>query len=165
MSICREAMYGGFWKKHNICTPAHGSPARLVRYVFSATKYSQILSRRWGGSGVCEVFFWRRRVRTDQRRDEGVETGGGQMGSNARARRSLAVASPARALGFPLGRGLMLRMAEDGRSRRSGTVWRRRSVGSPAAGKARHGGFWKNSRTHHLLRTGDLIPVFFQPLP
>jgi hypothetical protein len=39
--------------------------------------------------------FWRRRVRTDQRLDEGVGTGGGQLGSNARARRSLLVASSA----------------------------------------------------------------------
>jgi hypothetical protein len=50
-------MYGGFWKKHNIRTPAHGSPARLVRYVFSTTKYSQILSRRSGGGGVCDMPF------------------------------------------------------------------------------------------------------------
>jgi hypothetical protein len=27
------------------------------------------------------------------------------------------------------------------------------------------GVFGKNSRTHHLLRTGDLIPVFYQPPP
>jgi hypothetical protein len=27
------------------------------RYVFSATKYSQILSRRRGGGGVCDSFF------------------------------------------------------------------------------------------------------------
>jgi hypothetical protein len=43
-------------KKHNIRTLAKGSPARLVRYVFSATKYSQILSRR-GGNDVCRFFF------------------------------------------------------------------------------------------------------------
>jgi hypothetical protein len=44
-------------KKHNIRTHAQGSPAQPVRYVFSATKYSQILSRRWGGGGVFEIFF------------------------------------------------------------------------------------------------------------
>jgi hypothetical protein len=55
--------------------------------------------------------FWRR-VRTDQRRDEGVRAGGGQLGSSARARRSLAAASPARALGLPWGRDLMLRRTE-----------------------------------------------------
>jgi hypothetical protein len=38
--------------------------------------------------------FWRRRVRTDQQWDEGVGIGGGQLGSSARARRSLVVASP-----------------------------------------------------------------------
>jgi hypothetical protein len=38
--------------------------------------------------------FWRRRVRTDRRWDEGVGAGGGQLGSSARARRSLEVASP-----------------------------------------------------------------------
>jgi hypothetical protein len=43
-------------EKHNICTPAHGSPARPVRYVFSATKYPQILSRR-GGNDVCGLLF------------------------------------------------------------------------------------------------------------
>jgi hypothetical protein len=40
-------------EKHNIRTPAHGSLARHVRYVFSATKYSHILSRH-GGNDVCE---------------------------------------------------------------------------------------------------------------
>jgi hypothetical protein len=85
--------------------------------------------------------FWRRRVRTDRRRDEGVGVGGGQLGSSARAWRSPAVASPARALGLPWGRGMMLRMTDVGRRRRSGTIWRRRSLGSPAAGKTRYGGF------------------------
>jgi hypothetical protein len=63
--------------------------------------------------------FWRRRVRTDRRRDEGVGDGG-ELGSSARARRSLAVATHARALGLPWGRGRMLRMTEMGRSLRSG---------------------------------------------
>jgi hypothetical protein len=53
---CREAMYGGFWKKHNIRTPAHGTPARPVRYVFSATKYSHVLSRP-DGNNACKMFF------------------------------------------------------------------------------------------------------------
>jgi hypothetical protein len=43
-------------EKHNIRTPAHGSPARPVRYVFSATKYSQILSRH-DGNDVRGLFF------------------------------------------------------------------------------------------------------------
>jgi hypothetical protein len=37
--------------------------------------------------------LWRRRARTDQRWAEGVGAGGGQLGSSARARRSLAVDS------------------------------------------------------------------------
>jgi hypothetical protein len=82
-------------EKYNIRTLAHGYPARPVRYGFSATKYSQILSRH-GGNGVLGMFFRRGRVQTDQRWDEGVGAGGGQLGSSARARRSLAPASHAR---------------------------------------------------------------------
>jgi hypothetical protein len=41
---------------HNIRILALGSPARPVRYVLSATKYSQILSRH-GGNDVCEMLF------------------------------------------------------------------------------------------------------------
>jgi hypothetical protein len=107
--------------------------------------FPRLSTRRYppndGAGAAFAKIFWRRRVRTDRRRDEGVEAGGGQLGSNARARRSLAVASHARALSLSWGRGLMLRMMEVGRSRRSGTVWRRRSFGSPAAGKTRYGGF------------------------
>jgi hypothetical protein len=43
-------------EKHNIRTPTQGSPARLVRYVFSASKYSHIPSRH-GGNDVYELFF------------------------------------------------------------------------------------------------------------
>jgi hypothetical protein len=43
-------------EKHSIRTPAQGSPARPDRYVFSATKYSQILSRPYGND-VCGLFF------------------------------------------------------------------------------------------------------------
>ena len=67
---------------------------------FSTTKYSQILSRH-GGNDVSRLFFWRGRVRTDQRWDEGVGDGGGQLGNSARARRSLAAASHAIALSLP----------------------------------------------------------------
>jgi hypothetical protein len=46
------------------------------------------------------------------------------------------------------------------------TVLRRRSLGSPAAGKTRYGGFWeKYSRTQHLLWFGDSIHVSDPPLP
>jgi hypothetical protein len=43
ISNYRQVMYGGFLEKHNIRTLANGS--RLVRYVFSETTYSQIISR------------------------------------------------------------------------------------------------------------------------
>jgi hypothetical protein len=43
---------------------------------------------------------------------------------------------------------------------------RRRSIGSPAAGRTRYGGFLvEYFRTRHLLRNGDSIHVFYQPLP
>jgi hypothetical protein len=45
---------------------------------------------------------------------------------------------------LPWGGDKRLRIMEDGRSRRSDTVWRRRSLGSSAAGKTRYGGFLEN---------------------
>jgi hypothetical protein len=60
----------------------------------------------------ADCFFLRGRVRTDQRLDEGVGAGGGQLGSSARARRSLAAANPARVFSLPCGRGLKLRRTE-----------------------------------------------------
>jgi hypothetical protein len=102
----------------------------------------------------------------DQRWDEGVGAGGGPLGRSARARRSLAVANPTRVLCLPWGRGLKLRKTEVGRGRRSGTVWRRRSLGSTAAGKTMYGGLLKiYSRTQHLLWFGDSIHVSDPPLP
>jgi hypothetical protein len=134
--------------KHNIRTPAQGSPARPFRYVFSATTIlADTLPTQGRGRRLRNV-FWRKRVRTDRRRDEGVGAGGGRMGSSAWAWRSLAIASHARVLSLPWGRGLMLRTTEVGRSRRSGTVWRRRSLGSPAAVKNPVRGFF-----------GENIPV------
>jgi hypothetical protein len=114
------------------------------------------------------IVFWRGRVRTDQRWDEGVGSDGGELGSNARARGSLATASYARVLSQPWGRGLKLRMTEVGRGRKSGMIWRRRSLGSTAAGKTRYGGLLeKESRTQHLLWFGDSIPMSMSdpPLP
>jgi hypothetical protein len=88
--------------------------------------------------------FWRRRVRTDQRRDEGVGAGGGQLGSNARSRRSLAVAGLARALYLPWGRGLMQRrmgwVAAGGAARSGGGG----PLDRPPPEKPNKGGFWKN---------------------
>jgi hypothetical protein len=57
-------------------------------------------------------------------------------------------------------------MMYEGRSRRSGTVRRRRASRSSAAEKTRYMVFLETfSRTHYLLRTGDSIHVFYQPLP
>jgi hypothetical protein len=44
-------------------------------------------------------------------------------------------------LSLPWGRGLKLRRTEAGRGRKSGTVWRRRALGSTAAGKPGTGDF------------------------
>jgi hypothetical protein len=64
---------------------------------------TRIYSPDEGAGAAFAKCFWRRRVRrTYQRWDEGVGTGGGQLGSSARARRSLAVASLA-SFQFPLG--------------------------------------------------------------
>jgi hypothetical protein len=43
---------------------------------------------------------------------------------------------------LPWGRGEPLRKPEEACSRRSDTIWRWRSIGSTAAGKSRHGGFF-----------------------
>jgi hypothetical protein len=59
---------------------------------------------------------------------------------------------------------MKLRRKEVGRGRRSGTVWRRRSLGSTAAGKTRYGGSWKNSRTQHLFVLRRLDPCV-RPTP
>jgi hypothetical protein len=132
-------MYGGFWKNIISVHQHMDLPLGQSDMFFSATEYSQILSR-YGGNDVCGLFFWRGRVRTDQRWDEGVGAGGGQLRSSARARRSQEAASPARVLSLPWGRGLKLRMTEVGRGRRSGRGGRRRSLGSTAAGETRYGG-------------------------
>jgi hypothetical protein len=47
-------------EKHNIRTPTQESPARPIRYVLSATKYSQILSRPVGYED-CGMFFGKER--------------------------------------------------------------------------------------------------------
>jgi hypothetical protein len=63
-------------------------------------------------------------------------------------------------------RGEKLRSPVEGRSRRSDTVWQRRSTELSAAGKTRYGGFSNRYfRNHHLLRSGDSIHVFDQTLP
>jgi hypothetical protein len=142
-------MYGGLWKSI-ISVHQHMdlSPGQSDMYFF-VTRYSHILSRRRGGGGVCEL-FWRRRERTHQRWDEGVEFGGGQHGRSARARRSLVVASPA-SFKSPLGVSLEAKQNGGGSypEERHGLatevlmIIRRRN--NPVRG------FWrKYYRTHHF---------------
>jgi hypothetical protein len=64
------------------------------------------------GQGRCmRNIFWRKRLRTDQRWDEGVRAGGGQPGSTARARHSLVIVSHVR---FESPLGVSLRATQDG---------------------------------------------------
>jgi hypothetical protein len=140
MSSCREAMCEEFWK--NIISIHRHMDLPLGQSDMSFPRLNtRIYSPDEGAGAASAKSFWQRRVRTDLRWDEGVGASGGQPGSNARARRSLAVASHARVVRLRWGRSLKLRMTKVGRSRRSGTVWRRRSLGSPPAGKIRYGGF------------------------
>jgi hypothetical protein len=86
--------------------------------------------------------------------------------SSAREPRSLAVANLVRVLSLPWGRGLKLRMTEMGRSRRSRTVWRRRSLGSPAAGKIRYGGSLENIPVPNIFcgsATRSMCPIHPSP--
>jgi hypothetical protein len=57
ISSCREAVYGGFWKNIISVHRHRDLPLGLSDIFFFVTKYSQILSRRRGGGGVCEMFF------------------------------------------------------------------------------------------------------------
>jgi hypothetical protein len=109
--------------------------------------------------------FWRRKVRTDQRWDEGVEAGGGQLGSSARARRSLAVDSH---VSFMSPLGARLEATQDGGGsqpeERHGLaaevlrITRRRK--NPVRG------FLENVPVHNIfLWRGDSILVSDLPLP
>jgi hypothetical protein len=109
---------------------------------------------------------WRRRLRMDQRWGEGVGAGGGQLGSSARARRSLAVDSP---VSFMSPHGARLEATHDGggsqpeeRHGLASEVLLRiiRRQKNPVGGV-----FGKYSRTQHLLWRGDSIPVSDLPLP
>jgi hypothetical protein len=73
----------------------HGDlPVGLSDVFFSRLNTQHIYSPDKGAGAVSAKCFWRRRVRTDQRWDAGVGAGGGQPGSIARARRSLATDQP-----------------------------------------------------------------------
>jgi hypothetical protein len=88
------------------------------------------------------------------------------MGSNARARFSLAIANPA---SFKSPMRVRLETTQDGGGsqpkKRHGLavevlrIIRRREI--PVRGVFGK----KYSRTHHFLRSGDSILVFYQPLP
>jgi hypothetical protein len=83
-------MYGGFWKSITSVHQHMDIPLGLSDMFFqrlNTHRYSPVVT----GTMSAEC-FWRRRARTDQRWDKGVGSNGGQRGSNARARRSLAVA-------------------------------------------------------------------------
>jgi hypothetical protein len=156
-------MYGGFWKNIISVHQRKDLPLGQSDMFFqqlNTHKYSPVTA----GTVSADCFLAGKG--TDQRWDEGVGAGGGLQGSSAGARRSLAATSHARVLSLPWGRGMKLRRTEVGRGRRSGTVWRRRSFGSTAAGKSRYGGLLeKYSRTQHLLWFGDSILVSDPPLP
>jgi hypothetical protein len=158
-------MYGGFWK-NIISVHQHWDLPLGKSDMFFQQLNTHRSSPVTAGTMSADCFFWRGRVRTDQRWDEGVGAGGGHLGSSARTRRSLAAASPTRVLSQPWGRGMKLRMKEVCRGRRSGTVRRRRSLRSTAAGKTQYGGLLeKYSRTQHPLWFGDLIPMSDPTLP
>jgi hypothetical protein len=142
-------MYGGF-RENMTSVHQHRDLPLGQSDMFFQRLNTHIYSPVTAGTMSADCLFWRGRVRTDQRWDEGVGAGGGQLGSSARARRSLATANHTRVFSLPLGRGLKLCRTEVGRGRRSGTVWRRRSLGSTDAGKTRYGGLLeKYSRTRH----------------
>jgi hypothetical protein len=78
-------------ENHNIRTPPLRSPTWPVRCVFFATEYSSDTVLFGEVRLVFVKYFVARKVRTDQRWDAGVGTGGGQPGSSAREGRSLHV--------------------------------------------------------------------------
>jgi hypothetical protein len=103
-------MYGGFWKSR-ISVHRHWD-LPLGRSDMSFPRLnSHGYSPDEGAGAAFAKCFWRRRVRTDHRWDEGVGAGGGQLGSIARARRSLAVAIPA---SFKSPLGARLEATQDG---------------------------------------------------
>jgi hypothetical protein len=102
----------------------------------------------------------------DQRWDEGVGARCGQLGSDARARRSLAVASP---VSFMSPMGARLEATQDGGGSQPEE---RHDLAAEALRINRRrknpvrGVFGKYSRTQrHLLWRGDSIHVSDQPLP
>jgi hypothetical protein len=149
---------------HNIRTIALRSPARGVRYVFSRLNIQRYSPDKGEGTVFANIFL-RKGVRTDQRWAAGIGASGGQPGSTANARRSLAVVQTYE---IRVSMGVRLGATQDGRGsqpeERHGLaadvhmIDRRR--------KTRYGGFRINNfRTHNLLRSGDSISEFDRPLP
>jgi hypothetical protein len=150
-------------EKHDIRTRAQGSPARAVRYVFSATKYSHKLYRH-GGNDVCKMF-------------SSVE-GYGPISSGTRV---LELAADSRKVALWYGARwlpttLLVYASLGGRltATHDGGLSQPEERHNLAAEVLRiirrrktpvRGGFGKYSRTQHLLWRGDSIPVSDPPLP
>jgi hypothetical protein len=150
------------WKSRYLYTITEIS--RSARPIcFFATKYPLIPSRKGGGGGVYEILFWRKGARTAPRSDAGVRASGGQPGSGAMARCSLAVAQPREfqvSLGVEArsyaGRG---RIAAGGATRSGGGGPQDR----PPPNNNRHGEFSNTYfRTRYLLRSANSISEFDQ---
>jgi hypothetical protein len=109
--------------------------------------------------------LWRRRLRTDQRWDEGVGDGGGHLGSSTVVWSSLASDSPV-SLCLPRGetedhaRWRTVTAGEATRADGGGPLDRPPPEKNPVRGV-----FGKYSRTQHLLWRGDSILVSDTPLP
>jgi hypothetical protein len=165
ISSCREAMYGGFWKNiisihRHMDLPLGQSDMSFPR--LSTRKYSpdegagaafaKCFLAKQGTDGSAEgrgCWSWRRRV--------GKQRWGMALASSRQ---------PCESFKYPL--GARPDATQDGGGsqpeKRHGLVAAVLRI--TAAGITRYGGFLgKYSRTHHLLRTGDSIHVFYQPLP
>jgi hypothetical protein len=160
---CREALV---WRafKSIICTPASRSPARLVKCFLSKLENPRTFSSL-RAVPASKGSFCGARVRADLSWWLALEL---VADSGEAALKLGARLQPTSHMGLesPWGRGETLCRTVEGRSPRNNTVLRRRSTGLSAAEEARYGGFSnKYPRTQHLLRSGDSIPVFDQPLP
>jgi hypothetical protein len=110
--------------------------------------------------------FWRKEVRTDQRWAAGVGVGGGQPGSNSKARRSLAVVQPCE---IQVSLGVSHGATHDGgRSQpeeRHGLAAEVHMIDRPRKKTGTEGFQINDFRNHHLLKSCDSINEFDQPLP
>jgi hypothetical protein len=144
ISKCREARYGGFWK--NIISVHRHKDLPLGQSDMSSPRLN---TRRFSpdeGEGAAFAKYSLAKKGTDGsaegrgcwiwRRPAGKQRWGTALASSRQ---------PCESFKSPWGRGMVQRRTEVGRGRRSGTVWRRRSLGSSAAGKARYMGLLEKS--------------------